>query len=253
MWEYTLVLHVHSHLSISPTFSLGLLAALLDLPAADSSQGNEQHQQTYSQANSYPQSHRRERNVLTWSRKGRGRKSLIIHSCSAKIRVQLSLLYPSPLSCYLTILLLEFLAIKNLNYQACRSTKAKHDDTDDDYCHHHHHQQHCHIDSILGLTFRNTGTVRENRYYWENLLDVNSKSFFTTVQLRHLSLSIEPRWQIVYQSHKTVLSFQTALAPLSEVAGTNYPTPYLLLHIGQMWQVLMILILYNFLMYPVNH
>lgn len=157
-------------LSISPTFSPGLLAALLDLPAADSSQGNEQHQQTYSQANSYPQSHRRERNVLTWSRKGRGRKSLIIHSCSAKIRAQLSPLYPSLLLFNLTILLLEFLVIKNLNYTDCRTTKAQHDDTNDDYC---HHRQHCHIDSTLGLTFKNSGTVRENRYECENELDVS--------------------------------------------------------------------------------
>lgn len=52
-------------LSIPSTFSPGLFAALLDLPAADSSQGNKQHQQTHGQANSYPQSHRGERDVLT--------------------------------------------------------------------------------------------------------------------------------------------------------------------------------------------
>lgn len=48
------------------TFSSGLLAALLDLPAADSGQGNEQHEQAHSQANCYPQSHWGECNVLTW-------------------------------------------------------------------------------------------------------------------------------------------------------------------------------------------
>lgn len=47
------------------TFSSGLLAALLDLPPADGSQSDEQHQQTHSQADSNPQSHGRERNVLT--------------------------------------------------------------------------------------------------------------------------------------------------------------------------------------------
>lgn len=47
------------------TFSSGLLAALLDLPAADSSQSDEQHQQTHSQADSNPQGHGRERTVLT--------------------------------------------------------------------------------------------------------------------------------------------------------------------------------------------
>lgn len=47
------------------TFSSGLLAALLDLPAADGSQSDEQYQQTHSQADSNPQSHGRERNVLT--------------------------------------------------------------------------------------------------------------------------------------------------------------------------------------------
>lgn len=92
----------------SSTFSPGLLAALLDLPAADSSQGNEQHQQTHGQANSYPQSHRGERDVLTWSKGqreegGTGGESLIIHSCRAKIRAQLSRLYPSPLFHHLTI------------------------------------------------------------------------------------------------------------------------------------------------------
>ena len=101
--------------STPSTFSPGLLAALLDLPAADSSQGDEQHQQTHGQANSYPQSHRGERDVLTWSkgqRERRGRKrerereSLIIHSCSAKIEAQLSPLHPSPLFHHLTIQLL---------------------------------------------------------------------------------------------------------------------------------------------------
>lgn len=106
---------------IPSTFSPGLLAALLDLPAADSSQGNEQHQQTHGQANSYPQSHRGERDVLTWSkgqreRGGQRRESLIIHSCRAKIRAQLSRLYPSPLFHHSTILLLEFVGIKILNY-----------------------------------------------------------------------------------------------------------------------------------------
>lgn len=64
---YSLVLNVQSHFSssIPSTFSPGLLAALLDLPAADSSQCNEQHQQTHSQANSYPESHWGEGDVLT--------------------------------------------------------------------------------------------------------------------------------------------------------------------------------------------
>lgn len=67
------------------TFSSGLLAALLDLPAADSSQGNEQHEQAHGQANCYPQSHWGECNVLTWREwKRERRQSLIIHSCTAK-------------------------------------------------------------------------------------------------------------------------------------------------------------------------
>lgn len=82
------------------TFSSGLLAALLDLPAADSGQGNEQHEQAHSQANRYPQSHWGECNVLTWRewKKGRRRRreSLIIHSCRAKIRcTTVTLPYPS--------------------------------------------------------------------------------------------------------------------------------------------------------------
>lgn len=67
------------------TFSSGLLAALLDLPAADSSQGNEQHEQAHGQANCYPQSHWGECNVLTWREWKRERsQSLIIYSCTAK-------------------------------------------------------------------------------------------------------------------------------------------------------------------------
>lgn len=60
-------------LSVSSTFSSGLLAALLDLPTTDGSEGDEQQQQTHGQANSHPQSHRRERDVLTWS-KGQRRR-----------------------------------------------------------------------------------------------------------------------------------------------------------------------------------
>ena len=119
-----ILLNVHSHLSCPPplsppipsTFSPGLLAALLDLPAADSSQGEEQHQQTHSQANSYPQSHRGECDVLTWSRGqrerqwgggggGGERERLVIQTCRAKIRAQLSSLYLSPLFQHLTTLL----------------------------------------------------------------------------------------------------------------------------------------------------
>lgn len=137
--------------------------------------------------------------------RGQRRESLIIHSCRAKIRAQLSPLYPSPLFRHLTILLLESLVIKILNYPDCRTTKAQHDDTDDDYCHHHLH--HHHIHSILGLTFTNRGTVgRKQKCMWTFEL---SKIFFTSVQLRHLSLSIESRWQITYQAHMTVLSFHS--------------------------------------------
>lgn len=69
---------IEGQVLLMSTYSVGrvltsshLLTALLDLPAADGSERDEQTQQTHGQTDRHPQSHRRKHQILAYRQRGR--------------------------------------------------------------------------------------------------------------------------------------------------------------------------------------